>query len=65
MPPVPCGHLHGIIGPPHTEAGFFVFPTQRKERNMFTTLIQMTLWLASKWWLWLAVLAFWAMTHVI
>ena len=24
---------------------------------MFTTLIQMTLWLASKWWLWLAVLA--------
>jgi hypothetical protein len=63
---VPCGRLHGIICPPHTEAGFFVFSTYpRKERNMFTTLIQMTLWLASKWWLWLAVLAFWAMTNIL
>jgi len=63
---VPCGHLHGTIGPPHTEAGFFVLSTYpRKEQIMFTTLIQMTLWLASKWWLWLAVLAFWAMTNVI
>ncbi len=32
---------------------------------MLTTLIQITPWLASKWWLCLAVLTFRAMTHVI
>jgi hypothetical protein len=32
---------------------------------MFAILFDMLKWLASQWWLWLAVLAFWAMTHVI
>ena len=32
---------------------------------MFTILFDMLKWLAKEWWLWLALLAFWAMLHVI
>jgi hypothetical protein len=31
---------------------------------MIAVLFDMLKWLAAKWWLWLAVLAFWAMLHV-
>ena len=32
---------------------------------MIAMLFDMLKWLAKEWWLWLALFAFWAMTHIV